>query len=470
LLHHNKQIITAKPLNFNHKLTSAQLFSHLSDKPWAMWLDSCQSDHVDSHYDIIVWQPEITLITQGDITTIDYCSPEQSDNQRQQSTEDPIELLQKLQGDFFKTIEIEPQSLPFLTGAVGYCSYDLGRRFEKLPSHAIKDINIPEMAMGIYSQAIVLDKTTQQFQLICSEQKRASLEKLLISTIDESATPARSPFKLTNSWQSNMSALEYQHKFEQIQQYLLSGDCYQINLTQRFTSQYHGDEFNAYLALREQNQAPFSAFIRLHDHAILSISPERFVQVCQDKVQSKPIKGTMVRSLDKLEDENNANLLKNSNKDKAENLMIVDLLRNDISKVCTPGSVKVPHLFNVESFPAVHHLVSTVEGTLSPEYDSFDLLKAAFPGGSITGAPKIRAMEIIDELEPQRRSIYCGSIGYISACGNMDSNITIRTLVCQNSNIHCWAGGGIVADSQVDAEYQESLDKVNKILPILEGI
>jgi len=468
LLHHNKQIITAKPLNFSHKLTPAQLFSHLSDQPWAMWLDSCQSDHVDSHYDIIVWQPEITLITEGDITTIDFCSASQSDNRRQQSTEDPIELLQNLQGDFFKTIEIEPQSLPFLTGAVGYCAYDLGRRFEELSSHAIKDINMPEMAMGIYSQAIIFDNTTQQFQLICSEQKRASLEKSLLSTIADPTSPASSPFKLTKNWQSNISALEYQNKFEQIQQYLLSGDCYQINLTQRFTSQYHGDEFSAYLKLREHNQAPFSAFIRLDDHAILSISPERFVRVCQQKVQSKPIKGTMVRSLDKLEDEKNATALKNSTKDKAENLMIVDLLRNDISKVCIPGTVKVPHLFDIESFPAVHHLVSTVEGTLSPEFDGFDLLKAAFPGGSITGAPKIRAMEIIDELEPQRRSIYCGSIGYFSACGNMDSNITIRTLVCQKNNIHCWAGGGIVADSQVDEEYQESLDKVNKILPILK--
>ena len=156
--------------------------------------------------------------------------------------------------------------------------------------------------------------------------------------------------------------------------------------------------------------------------------------------------------------------------------MIVDLLRNDISKVCVPGSVKVPKLFDIESFPAVHHLVSTVEGELSKEYQATDLLAASFPGGSITGAPKIRAMEIIDELEPHQRSIYCGSIGYISACGNMDTNITIRTLLCEkntvsNENtIYCWAGGGVVADSKVDCEYQETFDKVNKILPVLSAL
>ena len=173
-------------------------------------------------------------------------------------------------------------------------------------------------------------------------------------------------------------------------------------------------------------------------------------------------------------------------KDRAENVMIVDLLRNDISKVCIPGTVNVPKLFEIESFPAVHHLVSTVEGKLAPQYDGTDLLRASFPGGSITGAPKIRAMQIIDELEPDQRSVYCGSIGYISACGNMDSSITIRTLICQtgtdqksinddtienkNKMIYCWAGGGLVADSKVDCEYQETFDKVQQILPVLKAL
>jgi len=192
-------------------------------------------------------------------------------------------------------------------------------------------------------------------------------------------------------------------------------------------------------------------------------------------VQSKPIKGTKARSVDPIIDQKNTIALKTSEKDRAENLMIVDLLRNDISKVCLPGSVKVPSLFDIESFPAVHHLVSTVVGELADNFKATDLIRGAFPGGSITGAPKISAMKIIEQLEPHRRSIYCGSIGYISACGNMDTSITIRTLVCEKTSntggdIYCWAGGGIVADSEVDAEYQESFDKVNKILPILEQL
>jgi para-aminobenzoate synthetase component 1 len=213
---------------------------------------------------------------------------------------------------------------------------------------------------------------------------------------------------------------------------------------------------------------------------VLSISPERFVSLQADQIQTKPIKGTMPRDKDPRIDKQMASLLATSEKDRAENLMIVDLLRNDIGKVATAGSVNVPKLFDIESFPAVHHLVSTVTATLKPTLDATELLKACFPGGSITGAPKIRAMAIIEELEPSRRSLYCGSIGYISQNGNMDSSITIRTLVAQKHNrqldskqnnvLYCWAGGGIVADSKVDAEYQESFDKVSKILPVLSRV
>jgi para-aminobenzoate synthetase component 1 len=267
-----------------------------------------------------------------------------------------------------------------------------------------------------------------------------------------------------------MQPEQYRDKFKQVHDYLLSGDCYQINLAQRFTAQYSGNEYQAYCALRQANKAPFSAFLRFENSAILSISPERFLQLVDSKVQSKPIKGTRPRSDDVGQDQANAIELQQASKDKAENLMIVDLLRNDISRVCLPGTVTVPALFSIESFPAVHHLVSTVEGKIDPQYDGSDLLRAAFPGGSITGAPKIRAMDIIEELEPHQRSIYCGSIGYLSVCGNMDTSITIRTLVCHNQQIHCWAGGGLVADSNVDSEYQETYDKVHKILPVLSQL
>jgi para-aminobenzoate synthetase component 1 len=488
-----KMNITIKPLALGRKhfsdkvetLNAQAIFTVLAHMPWSTWLDSCDSTHVDSRFDILVWQPEITLSTFGEVTHIYHYQNQQT----QTSTQDPLLLVKQSQQTLFEQYQLPPtkenDNFPFKGGAVGYFAYDLGRRFERLPKKAEQDIHLPEMAVGIYLQAIIFDNKTQRCFLVCPEDKRQEInlwltEKLVLENKRSSAKAAKNSFSLTSNWQSNMNKQAYSDKFTQVQHYLLSGDCYQINLAQRFSAQYQGDEFDAYCALRTANQAPFSAFMRFEEATILSISPERFLQLHDNKVQSKPIKGTKPRSSDPKTDQENALALKKSAKDQAENVMIVDLLRNDISKVCQAGSVIVPELFTIESFPAVHHLVSTVEGELSPKYDGTDLLRAAFPGGSITGAPKIRAMEIIENLEPQRRSVYCGSIGYLSACGNMDTSITIRTLVCQSDSkltgsastksIYCWAGGGLVADSSVECEYQETFDKVQRILPVLSDL
>ncbi len=470
-------LATSKPLNLSVKrlkvavnIMPLDLFSPLADRPWAMWLDSSISNHVDARFDILVWQPEVTLSTYSNKTHIHYPNI----NETHISVEDPLTLLKSIQKQVLTPLLASPQKLPFLGGALGYFAYDLGRRFEKLPEQAVQDINVPEMAVGIYAQAIIFDHKSKQYFLICQDKKRLELERFLQNIINRSHTIAQDQFVLTSTWQSNMDKASYTEKFKQVQQFLSAGDCYQINLAQRFSANYQGDEFQAYIALRNENKAPFSAFIRLENTAILSVSPERFLQLSQGKVQSKPIKGTIPRSKNKQQDKKNAQLLAHSIKDRAENVMIVDLLRNDISKVCKANSVVVAKLFDIESFPAVHHLVSTVEGQLAEQYDACDLLRGAFPGGSITGAPKIRAMEIIEQLEPHRRSVYCGSIGYISNCGTMDTSITIRTLICQKSAdknsqgiIYCWAGGGLVADSTAASEYQETFDKVNRILPIL---
>ncbi|AZQ83519.1 aminodeoxychorismate synthase component I [Colwellia sp. Arc7-635] len=476
---HSLKQLSAELLSLDVRFDSQSLFTTLAEQPWAMWLDSCESEHVDSRYDIIVWQPSITLTTLGDMTTV----KNRLDNSQYQSDEDPLLLLKREQSTYFSTINLCSNDLPFKGGAVGYFAYDLGKRFEVIQQKNNKDIAIPEMAIGIYQQAVIYDRKLEQCWLLCLDDQRDALidffQHALIKNnpLSEKSRQTNAPqhfsepsFKLTTPWQSNMQPAQYREKFKHVHDYLLSGDCYQINLAQRFTAQYTGNEYQAYCALRKANKAPFSAFLRFENSAILSISPERFLQLNGNKVQSKPIKGTRPRSSDAVRDQANADELQQASKDRAENLMIVDLLRNDISRVCIPGTVTVPALFNIESFPAVHHLVSTVEGEIKPEYDGSDLLRASFPGGSITGAPKIRAMDIIEELEPNQRSIYCGSIGYLSACGNMDTSITIRTLVCQNKQIHCWAGGGIVADSNVDSEYQETYDKVNKILPILSKL
>jgi len=467
--------LSAEKLTLMDNITPADLFPLLADQPWAIWLDSGESDHVDACFDILVWQPEATLCTYGHQTHIHYTRT----NETNLSDADPLSLIEALQQQLITKLPPSKLGLPFLGGAVGYFGYDLGRRFEKLPQQAEQDIGLPDMAVGIYNQAVIYDHKKRQFFLVCSEEQRVTLTAYLktISTLNNNDGLRSKDFSLTSSWQSNMNKASYIEKFEQVQNYLLSGDCYQINLAQRFHATYQGDEFQAYCALRAENKAPFSAFMRLEHSSILSVSPERFLQCKQNKVQSKPIKGTMPRSANNEQDRKNAYILENSIKDRAENLMIVDLLRNDISKVCKPSSVIVPTLFAIESFPAVHHLVSTVEGELSEKYSTTDLLRGAFPGGSITGAPKIRAMEIIEQLEPHRRSVYCGSIGYLSSCGTMDTNITIRTLICeknkentQANNLYCWAGGGLVADSVADSEYQETFDKVNRILPILEKL
>lgn len=427
-------------------------FARLSHLPFAMLLHSGYADHPYSRFDILVADPLQTLITQGNVTTTGET----------QSTDDPLSLLQQALDTLGLTVPQNPD-LPFQGGALGLFGYDLGRRFETLPETAQDDIPLPDMAVGLYDWAIIVDHHKQAVSLLSHQDVSARLAWL------EAQVPvATADFHLTSAWRANMTAREYAAKFEQVQGYLQSGDCYQVNLAQRFQATCEGDEWQAFTRLNASNRAPFSAFLRLEQGAILSLSPERFIHLADGTIQTRPIKGTLPRLADPVADRQQAEKLAASLKDRAENLMIVDLMRNDIGRVAVPGSVRVPELFVVEPFPAVHHLVSTITAQLPASRTACDLLRAAFPGGSITGAPKVRAMEIIDELEPHRRNAWCGSIGYISLCGTLDTSITIRTLTACNGNLYCSAGGGIVADSQVDAEYQETFDKVNRILKQLE--
>lgn len=433
------------------------LFACVSDQPWAMLLHSGFAEHSDNRFDIMVAEPLTMLTTIGKTTRIEH-------NQTVTESEaDPLSLLQTaLQQSGL--VANEQVDYPFQGGALGLFGYDLGRRFEKLPEKAQPDLFTPDMAIGIYDWALIADHHQQKLTLIVHgdvQQRLRWLRKL--------RQPASEPFRLTGSWSSNMTREEYGQKFCQVQSLLRSGDCYQINLAQRFQTTYSGNEWQAFQQLNQQNRAPFSAFLRLPDSAILSLSPERFLKVAEGTVETRPIKGTLPRLSDPEADRLQAEKLARSPKDRAENVMIVDLLRNDIGRVAEPGSVCVPELFVVEPFPAVHHLVSTVTARLKASLSCCDLLRACFPGGSITGAPKVRAMEIIDELEPHRRNAWCGSIGYLSACGKMDTSITIRTLTAEQGQLFCTAGGGIVADSDEQAEYQETFDKVNRILPCLES-
>lgn len=427
-----------------------------------MLLESAGPLGADNGFDIITADPLATLETRGEVTTL------RVGVNISKHHEDPLALLAHTQQQLLGELELCATHLPFIGGALGLFGYDLGRRFERLPVQAAADIAVPDMAVGIYDWALLRNVATGDWQLVHWGDK-AGLANRLAWLEQQQAAPAPA-FTLLGSWQSNMSRAEYSEKFTRIQEYLAAGDCYQINLTQRFSAPYQGDEWQAYCLLATANKAPFSAFIRLPESALLSLSPERFLLLDGRHIETKPIKGTRPRHLDPATDRQVALELAQADKDRSENLMIVDLLRNDIGRVSRPGSVSVPHLFAVESFPAVHHLVSTIHGELDAHWQGVDLLRACFPGGSITGAPKIRAMEIIEELEPQRRNAYCGSIGYLSQHGRMDTSICIRTLIAEAGRLHCWAGGGIIADSDADSEYQETYDKVARILPPLSAL
>ena len=439
---------------------SSTLFSLIVDRPWSVFLDSGFPHSTQGRYDILAADPICTLVTKDTITEITHI------NSMIRSTADPFELLKE---QLLPSL-VGYDHLPFNGGAIGYFSYDLARRLESLPVIANDAELIAQMAVGIYNWAVIVDHHKKESHLVGYECNTQQWQRLISLFSHLPNKPAFVPFNVVSAVNSNMSKADYSNAFNRIKQYLKEGDCYQVNLAQRFTADCEGDPWTAYGKLRELNAAPFSCYLNMPDVQILSSSPERFLKLTNRQVETKPIKGTRPRKIDEIEDQQQINLLKNSHKDKAENLMIVDLLRNDISKTCKKGSVKVPLIFDVESYATVHHLVSTVTGLLADDKQAIDLLKSCFPGGSITGAPKIRAMEIIEELEPNRRGVYCGAIGYIGFNGTMDTNIAIRTLVHSHNTIRFWAGGGIVNDSLMEDEYQESYDKAGAMLDLLQQL
>jgi para-aminobenzoate synthetase component 1 len=436
---------------------TAALFSSIADKPWAVFLDSGYPACTLDRYDILAADPLCTLVTRGGITEITR------DGQTVQSAADPFDLVKHELGK----IRQAKCELPFKGGAIGYFAYDLARRIERLDSIAADLERIPEMAVGIYEWAVVVDHREKKSWLAGIARDPDYWQRLLEQFSALPAALEEAPFRVLGEVEANMDQAGYIRAFERVRHYLTEGDCYQINLSQRFSAPCEGEPWTAYRKLRELNAAPFSAYMNLPGVQVLSSSPECFLRLINGKVTTKPIKGTRPRKADADEDRRQMEILRNSPKDRAENLMIVDLLRNDISKTCKEGSVRVPKIFAVESYATVHHLVSTVTGRLADGKHALDLLKHCFPGGSITGAPKIRAMEIIEELEPNRRGVYCGSIGYIGFDGNMDSNIAIRTLVHSHGEIRFWAGGGIVIDSVAEEEYQECFDKAAALLDLL---
>jgi para-aminobenzoate synthetase component 1 len=393
---------------------------------------------------------------------------------------------------------------PFQGGIAGYIGYDWGAVLERLPRNRYDDLGIPDVMLGVYDWVVAWDHRIGTAWLISTglpetgnrreSQARNRMELVRerlggrrtsravsswAGTLEEIAPgpPAPGPptYPVTGieggsgiGLRSSFTHQGYLNAVNRVREYILAGDIFQANISQRFQAPLREEPYALYLRLRHRNPSPFAAYLGFGDLAVMSASPERFLLLEESRlVETRPIKGTRPRGLGPMHDAALGRALAESEKDRAENVMIVDLLRNDLSRVCRPGTVRVPELFAIEHHPTVHHLVSTVLGELEPNVDAVDLLRATFPGGSITGAPKVRAMEIIAELEPTQRGVYCGSIGYLSSTGTMDTSIVIRTYLALRGQVYFQAGGGIVADSDPELEYRETLDKARGLIETL---
>jgi para-aminobenzoate synthetase component 1 len=367
--------------------------------------------------------------------------------------------------------------IPFSGGAIGYLGYSLGRAGSRGPGRR-RLSPWPDLHLAFYDRAFVVDHERRCTHLVATglpehatERRR---EKRSLDLIRLQETLAARPDREVTCRDSECSEPlfhttrpEYLRAIRRAQDYLDAGEIYQVNLSHRITVNGAWTSRPLFRRLMERHPACFSAYLPLRDHEVLCASPERLVSLRGERAETRPIKGTRARRVDPLEDRRAAAELQAGAKERSENLMIVDLARNDLGKVCVPGSVGVDRLCRVETLPSVHHLVSTVSGRLRPDCDGIDLVQALFPGGSMTGAPKIRAMEIIDELEGGDRGIYSGSLGYFSFDGDLDLNIVIRSLVLSPGSAQLHVGGAILSESSPDQEYQETLDKAR---PILEAL
>lgn len=448
-----KQTVALDEIAYSHD--SCELYERLRDLPFPVLLDSSHPHALGGRYDIIAAEPSPAGVPvlhhgAGALETASY-----------------FQELSRFQQEHFGGIQPASQDIPFCGGLLGYISYDVGNTLHGV-DRASRSTH-PAAQLLPYQWCLVQDHLLRRAVLVTLPGVSPTRRRDLLARVQRPLVPPKTQFQLNERFVSNMDETQYRDAFNQVQAYIHAGDCYQVNLAQCFSSSYRGDPWQAYRRLRAVAAAPFSAFLGLGgEDAMLCLSPERFISLHGHHVETSPIKGTRPRHVDEVADRLAADELLNSSKDRAENLMIVDLLRNDLGRNCVPGSIHVDKLFEVQSYPTVHHLVSTISGELRDSASALDLLRDSFPGGSITGAPKRRAMEIIGELEPAARHTYCGSIAYISADGRMDSNIAIRSLWCENGNLQCWAGGGIVADSRWREEYRETFDKVGKFLSSLE--
>ncbi len=445
-------------------------FNIFRNRPYAYLLESGLVHQNLGRYSFAGADPFLVFSSRGR-----RCSVRYREGYTVYSEENPFDSLQKLleryTDDSFADIPLS------CGGAVGYFSYDMGRHLERIPSCAENDLNIPECIMAFYDRGIIIDHINNESYLFSTglpfqkdKRKLIACERLaeLKEMCERNDYSEGGKLDIRgDDLSSNFSKENYLRAVEKALDYIGRGDIYQVNMTQRLEARLKSDPWDLYRSLRKINPAPFASYLSFPEVTVVSSSPERFLRQDGNYIETRPIKGTRRRGKTPEEDGVLRQELLDSKKDRAELVMIVDLERNDLSRVCQTGTVSVPELLTLEEYATVYHLVATVTGNLAPEKSIIDVLKASFPGGSITGAPKIRAMEIIEELEPVRRGIYTGSIGYIDFSRRADLNIVIRTMLIKKERVYLQVGGGIVADSSPEDEYQETLDKARALLNAL---
>ncbi|UUV17806.1 aminodeoxychorismate synthase component I [Fusobacteria bacterium ZRK30] len=455
----------AKIIEFKSDLTSMELFEAVKKNGnYPFFLDSGMDSKKLGRYSFIGVDPFLMIKSEGKRVSLE------EDGKTRTIDGNPLDILQE-KLDLYK---IEREEIPFVGGGVGYFSYELSHLMEKLPNTVNKEVDIPEMVMGFYDGIIIIDHKDDK-KYIGAIGFKENIEEIIKKTENsikeyenKSKIEEREKKILKNrEISSNMTEDYYLSSIKKLKDYIYSGDIYQVNFTQRFECDFEGNSNELYKNLKSINPAPFAAYLDFGEGEIISSSPERFIKLTDRTIETRPMKGTRPRGKSEAEDKKLKEELVNSEKDRAELLMIVDLMRNDISRVAETGSVKVTELFHLEEYATVLQMVATIQGKLKDELSAVDIIKATFPGGSITGAPKIRAMEIIDELETTTRNIYTGSIGYLGFDGNMDLNIAIRTIVLKDKKAYFQVGGGVVWDSDPHEEYEESLVKGRALVKAL---
>lgn len=439
----------------NKKYDPFNVYKIFKDQKNSIFLDSSKKDEKLSKFSFIGINPICKFEVKDNSTYINEKKVEGN----------PFDILSNLIKSF--NIEIKDE-LPFVAGAIGYFSYSMRKYCEEIKDHTVSLVNVPDSIFVFYENIIIFDliKDITYISAI-SENPDSSIYKVqekMINNIEDNENEVN---QKNTVFHSNFSKNEYIESIKKIKDYIINGDVYITNMTRHIWCDNYDDPFSIYKRLRKINKAPFSAYMNFEDFQIISSSPERFISVTDKKVITSPIKGTTPRGKDKKEDEFYRDKLINSEKDKSELLMVVDLERNDLSKVCKPHSVKVTELFKIEKYATVFHLVSTIVGELDYNVDSVKCIKECFPGGSITGTPKIRTMEVISELEKIDRNIYTGCIGYFDLRGNCDFNIIIRTILKKDNKAYFGVGGGITIESNEEDEWYETIDKAKALMKVL---